>query len=104
MMTLRLRLVAGLVVSAALVSSASCNETLPRSLDETGADAGEAGAPPPAWGLDARPVSTTCQGTAKPAPPVAPNAHIAFEPLTTTPLHHLVDIVPHGGLLYVVDQ
>jgi glucose/arabinose dehydrogenase len=106
MMTLRLRLVAGLFVGAALAASASCTESVPRSLDPTGSsaiDAGEATASP-AWGLDARPVSATCKGTAKPAPPVAPDAHIAFQPLTTKPLQHLVDIVPHGGLLYVVDQ
>jgi glucose/arabinose dehydrogenase len=105
MFSLRLRLVLGLAVSAALLSAASCSETLPRSLDTVGADGADAGeAGPPPGGPDVRPVSTTCQGHAIPAPPVAPKARIAFEPLTKTPLNHLVDIVPHGDLIYVVDQ
>jgi glucose/arabinose dehydrogenase len=99
-MTVDLRFVGALVVGAVLFSVASCSETLPRTLDQTV----EAGAPARTWALDVRPVSPTCRGVDEPAPVVAPNARIAFQPLTKTSLQRLVDITPQAGRLYVADQ
>lgn len=86
-----------LAVTGALVASplvTACSEKLPSPLP-----AAEAGALPPPWGLDARPVSTTCSGRAKAAP-----STIALERVSPVVFDRPVAVAQQGGRLYVVQQ
>jgi glucose/arabinose dehydrogenase len=91
---LGLLLVLGLGAIASAVAPA-CTERLPVALVTP-----EAGALPPPWGLDVRPVSTTCSGLARPTV----STTIAFERLSPVTFEQPVAIVRQGPRLYVVQQ
>src|SRR4051812_34001045 len=83
-----------LLLSAAAIFAA-CSEHVPPSLERA-----EAGAPPPPWGLDTRPVSATCK------PPVVtpPTAKISFERISPIAFAHPTGVVEHDGKLYILQQ
>ena len=85
-------------VALTFAITGACSAQLPRE---------QAGGTPAAdapWAVDVRPVSETCRALAKPPVATAPLAKIAYQSLTTAKLGALVDIVPRGDRIYVVDK
>ena len=82
----------------ALLVIGACSEHLPP------AGVSEASPTDASWPIDVRPVSDTCRAPARSQVAVPPEARIAYQLLTTAPLKELVDIVPQGGRLYVVER
>lgn len=93
MRALTVTLLAGALAATAVV--AACSEDLPAPLTSA-----EAGALPPAWGLDVRPASTTCTGIARPVE----TRKISFERVSPVTFESPVAVVLQGGRLYVVQQ
>ena len=86
----------GTAVGMAVIAIiAACGEQLPAPLTSV-----EAGPLPPAWGLETRPVSTTCTGIAKPAAV----ATIGFERVSPIEFANPVGVVEQSGRLYVIQQ
>ncbi len=88
------RLVVGLLAPALVVVVAgACSQQLPVAQE------GALAASDRPWAANDRPVSETCRALSKPPLPVAPQARIAYESLTSASLKGLVDIVAHDGRL-----
>ncbi|MBX3191164.1 MAG: PQQ-dependent sugar dehydrogenase [Labilithrix sp.] len=86
--------VCGLAALGAAVAFA-CTERLPISLEPE-----DAGPPPPAWGLDARPIAPTCAARAK-----GPSrARVSFEPVSPVKFDRPVAIETRGSRMYVLEQ
>lgn len=87
-----------LVVMGALAGAAplgACSEKLPPPL--AGADAAP---PPPPWGLETRPVPTTCTGVLS----SAALAKISFDRVSPVMFQTPVGVVQQSGRLYVIQQ
>jgi len=76
------------------VLASGCSERLPRPIEQR-----DAAAPAPVYGLDTRPVSTTCAAR----PWNVSRAVIGFEKVTPVAFDTPVDVVTHAGKIYVLE-
>ena len=91
-----LRGLVALFAAGGLVVAAACSEQLPKENPPAGPL--DAGAP---FGLETRPSTSKCVGGKLVAPQAA---KIGFAPVTPVKLTEPVEVVEHGGQLYVLEQ